>query len=178
MSLVEERPVAMSPPARPGRGVVTGFPRRWRRWWRYAVTSVVSTVVSEGVLLVLYGSRVADAAVAAVAATVAGTVPSYAMSRYWIWPDADRRGRGRQVAGYWVVAFVSLGISSLLTGAAAAVAPTGRVTRLVVVGAAYVGTYGLLWIAKFAVYERLLFRPVPPQESAAAPVGTGSAAVR
>ncbi len=134
----------------------------WRRWGRYAVTSGVATGVSEGVLLALYGAHVLSASAAAVVASIAATVPSYAMSRFWIWPEADRRRPGRQAAGYWVVGLVSLALSSLLTGVAAADAPSGRTAHLAVVGGAYVGTYGALWVLKFAVYQRFLFRPPAP----------------
>jgi putative flippase GtrA len=146
-----------------GRGLWPRLPRfgpAWRRWGRYAVTSVVATAASEGTLLVLYGEHVLDASAAAVVASVVGTAPSYLMSRFWIWPEADRRRPGPQAVGYWLVGLVSLGLSSLLTGVAAANAPTGRTAHLAVVAVAYFGTYGLLWILKFAVYQRFLFRPV------------------
>lgn len=133
--------------------------RNWRRWGRYAVTSVVATAVSEVTLLAVYGEHLLTASVAAVVASLAGTVPSYAMSRFWIWPEADRRRPGRQAAGFWLVGLVSLGVSSLLTGIAAANAPSGHAAHVAVAGVAYVGTYGALWLLKFVVYQRLLFRP-------------------
>lgn len=147
--------------------------RTRRRWTRYAVTSLVATAVSESMLLGIYGAHLLGASVAAVVASMTAAVPSYAMSRYWIWPEADRRRPGRQAAGFWVVGLVSLGVSSLLTGVAAANAPPGRVAHVVVVGAAYVGTYGALWLLKFALYQRLLFRPAPhaPRGGPASPPG-------
>lgn len=138
-----------------------GLLARTGRWGRYAVTSVVATALSEVTLLTVYGTHQLGASWAAVVASVAGTVPSYAMSRYWIWPEADRRRPGRQAMAFWVVALASLGLSSLFTGIAAADAPAGHLLRLVVVAAAYVGTYGALWVAKFVVYQRFLFRTAP-----------------
>lgn len=132
---------------------------RARRWWRYTVTSVVATVASETTLLVVYGFHLMAASWAAVVASLAGSIPSYAMSRYWIWPEADRRRPARQAIAYWVVALVSLGVSSLVTGLAAAMGPTAGAGRLWVVGLAYVGTYGGLWIVKFVVYQTFLFLP-------------------
>jgi putative flippase GtrA len=132
---------------------------RARRWWRYAVTSVVATAASETTLLLVYGLHLMAASWAAVVASLAGSIPSYAMSRYWIWPEADRRRPGRQAVAYWVVALVSLGLSSLVTGLAAANGPAAGAARLWVVGLAYIGTYGGLWILKFVVYQTLLFHP-------------------
>ena len=142
-----------------GPGWSTRATARGRRIGRYAATSVVATGVSEVTLVAVYGAHLLTASLAAVVASLAGVVPSYAMSRYWIWPEADRRRPGRQAVAFWVIALVSLGLSSLLTGMAAADGPSGRGAHLVVVGLAYVGTYGALWVGKFVVYQRFLFRP-------------------
>ncbi len=161
---VATRPSARRSPAWPlGLRAVSA---RWntdqiRQLRRYAVTSFVATAVSEGTLLVLYGTHALGASAAAVGAAMAGAVPSYAMSRFWIWPEADRRRAGRQATAFWVVALISLGLSSLATGVAAANAPGGRVWHMVVVALAYIGTYGTLWALKFLVYQRWLFRPPP-----------------
>jgi len=157
---------------------VLADPIRRRRLWRYVLTSAVATLVSETALLVLYGTGVLDAAVAAVVANLAGTLPSYLMSRYWIWPEADRRRVGRQVVLYWAVSVVSLVVSSTVTGVAADEAPAGRLAHLLVVAIAYVATYGVLWLAKFAVYQLVLFRPVPVAPQGAVDVGSASPAGR
>ena len=51
---------------------------------RYAATSGVAFAVSEATLLILYGLDLATATIAALIASLAGTVPSYLLSRYWI----------------------------------------------------------------------------------------------
>lgn len=132
----------------------------WRRVWRYTVTSVVATAVSEAtlVVVVVYASGHVDASGAAVVASLAGTIPSYVMSRYWIWPEADRDHIGRQAGAFFVISVVSLVVSSLLTRLAAAHAPLGHTAHVLVVAATYVGVYGLLRVAKFVLYQRALFR--------------------
>lgn len=139
------------------------------------MTSVVGTVVSESTLLIVYGAGWLGATAAAVVANLAGTVPSYAMSRYWIWPEADRSHAARQMVAYWAVSVVSLVISSAAVGVATAHAPEGKLAHLVVAGGSYVGIYAVMWLAKFVIYQRVLFRPawgvgVPQKESAS--VGT------
>jgi putative flippase GtrA len=129
-----------------------------RRWWRYGVTSVVATVVSETTLLVLYGSGFLTASVAAIVASLAGTVPSYAMSRHWIWPEADRRRPVRQAVAYWCISIASIAVASAATGWAAAHAPSGHVAHLTLVGKAYLVVYGALWVVKFVLYQTLLFK--------------------
>lgn len=145
--------MSAEPPAR------SAWAPRLRRLGRYAVTSVVATVISETTLLLLYGAGVLGGGSSAVVASLAGTVPSYLMSRYWIWPEADRRHVARQATAYWITALVSLVLSGLGTAAAARLAPPGHTAHMVVVGVCYVGIYGSLWLAKFVLYQGVLFRP-------------------
>ena len=168
-------PVPTPAPTPTGRSAVARLRSSWGRWGRYAVTSLVATGVSEAVLLAVYGGHLLGASAASVVASLAGMIPSYAMSRFWIWPEADRRHPGRQAAGFWVVGVASLVASSLMTGIAAALAPSGHTIHVAVVGVAYVGTYGALWILKFGVYQRFLFRPAAAAADAAASAGEGDA---
>ncbi|MGC1184580.1 MAG: GtrA family protein [Candidatus Dormiibacterota bacterium] len=125
---------------------------------RYAVTSGVATGVSEVTLLALYASGFLGASGSAIVANLAGSVPSYLLSRYWIWPDAERSGAARQMGLYWVTSAVSLVLSTAATSLAAAHSPAGHGVHVIVVGAAYIAAYAVLWVAKFLVYQRLIFR--------------------
>ncbi|MGH9103613.1 MAG: GtrA family protein [Acidimicrobiales bacterium] len=129
-----------------------------RQLARYTLASVVSTVVSEVTLIGLYGGGLLGAAWAAVAANLAGAVPSYLLSRYWIWSAADRARPGRQVALYLTTSIISLVASTAATSAAASWAPGPHDLRLAIVSFAYIATYGLLWVVKFGFYRRYLFR--------------------
>ena len=168
-------PVPTPAPTPTGRSAVARLRSSWGRWGRYAVTSLVATGVSEAVLLAVYGGHLLGASAASVVASLAGMIPSYAMSRFWIWPEADRRHPGRQAAGFWVVGIASLVASSLMTGIAADLAPSGHAIHVAVVGVAYVGTYGALWILKFGVYQRFLFRPAAAAADAASSARGGDA---
>ncbi len=139
---------------------------RWRRFWRYGITSGVATVVSELTLLGLYADHLFGASGSAILANLASSVPSYLMSRYWIWPEADRAGAARQMGLYWATSLASLVVSTAGTSLAAAHAPSGHLAHVVVVGVAYIGTYALLWVAKYVVYQKLIFRRRPVGEPA------------
>ena len=141
---------------------VERMPPQLRRWWRYGITSVVATAVSEAVLVVVYASGLLGASASAVVASLVGAVPSYVMSRYWIWAEADRAHFGRQASGFFVVSVLSLVISSVLTGVAANHAPRSHAAHVAVVATVYVGVYGLLWVVKFVLYQRVLFRSQRP----------------
>ncbi len=139
-----------------------------RRVARYAGTSVASTAVSEVLLLFLCGTQLTGAAPAAVIATVAGGMLSYILSRYWIWPEADRGHPGRQLVLYWTITVVGLLASTWATATVASHTTGTGAVRTGIVGAAYLATYVVLWAVKFGLYSKFLFRSRSVQSGAAA----------
>lgn len=131
---------------------------------RYGTTSAVAFAVSEATLLILYGSGVVDATVAALIANLVGTVPSYLMSRYWIWSEAPRTRVGRQVVLYWITSIACIAGTSFTTGAIANLAPSEHRFHLARVGAGFLVVSIVFWIAKFVTYQRFIF-PVAPAEA-------------
>jgi putative flippase GtrA len=139
---------------------------RVQKLLRYALTSGVATGISEVTLLALYASGFLGATGSAVVANLAGTVPSYLLSRYWIWPEADRSGAARQMGLYWFTSVVSLVFSTAGTSLAGAHAPAGHTAHVIMVGSAYIGTVAILWVAKFVVYQRFIFSRAAVTETA------------
>ena len=97
------------------RGLVAGR-QDHRRIFRYAATSLIALAVSEVCLVALDAETAMGATLAALLANFAGTAPSYLLSRYWIWSEADRRRPARQVVLYWTTSLVSMGISRIMYG--------------------------------------------------------------
>jgi len=124
---------------------------------RYAATSGVAFGVSELTLLVLYGYGVVSATVAALIANLAGTVPSYLMSRYWIWKEAARTRVVRQVILYWATSVSCIVLTSLATGAIATLAPAGHRFHLAVVAIGFPAVTLAFWLLKFVLYQRVIF---------------------
>lgn len=133
-----------------------------RRTWRYLATSIGGTAFSELVLVLLYASGALGASAAAAAAGMAGALPGYLLSRYWVWPGADRTRMARQVLSYWLITLATLAAATGVTAFASARAPSGRLARDVVVAAAYIGTYGALWVVKYALLHFIVFRAPEP----------------
>lgn len=123
---------------------------------RYGATSVIALGISEVALLVAAAFGI-TATLAAVIGNLAGIVPSYLMSRYWIWSEAARERAGRQVIQYWMTSLVSLMITSAVTGGIAAAAPSAGVEHLVAVGGGFLAINFVCWIAKYVVYQRFIF---------------------
>jgi len=141
---------------------------------RYATTSGVAFGMSEATLLILYGRGVVNATVAAVFANLAGTVPSYLMSRYWIWSDAPRTRAARQVALYWATSISCIALTSLSTGAIANLAPPGHRSHLAVVAVGFLVVMITFWFAKFVLYQRVIFQTTRPTHDSTTATQSGS----
>ncbi len=124
---------------------------------RYSATSLIALAVSESTLLVLYGTGVLNATVAALVGNLAGTVPSFLLSRYWIWRESPRDRTVRQIVLYWSTSIVCIALSSVATGEIARKAPKGLYPHLLVAGSGFVAMSFILWIAKYLVYQYVIF---------------------
>jgi putative flippase GtrA len=127
---------------------------------RYGSCSAISTVVSLGGLYLFYRVVGLGPGWANIIATTIATVPSYYLNRMWAWGRTGRSHFKREVVPFWIIAFVSLGISSLAVRYAAHEAHhlTHRkeFQTLLVLMANFV-TYGIMWVGKFTLFNRILF---------------------
>jgi len=133
--------------------------RRWRQLLRYGAVSVVATLTSQVVLAVLVTTRWASPGWANVAATAAGTVPSFELNRVWVWGRRGRRGTG-EVGAFWALSFAGLALSTLAVVVTARwTAHTGidGAARTVTLQLANLTAFGSLWVAQFVLLDRVLF---------------------
>lgn len=135
------------------------LPARWVKLFRYTVGSVVALVTSLVVFAVAYGLGAGNVP-ANVLAFVAGAIPNWVLNRSWAWERSGRVHVGREIVLYAVVSALSLAASSAATGWAGAVVPrvtSDHLLRVLLVAAAYLATYGVLFVAKYAIYELVVF---------------------
>jgi putative flippase GtrA len=130
-----------------------------RRLFRYATTSAISLGISEICLLALYSSRTFGVTTSALIATLAGTIPSYLLSRYWIWSEANRKRVGRQVVLYWATSLAAMLITSISTGLITKASPGGHREHVIIAGAGFLAMNVVLWVTKYLVYQKIIFRP-------------------
>jgi len=129
----------------------------FRRLAKYGATSAIALGVSELALVIVYANGIAGAALASLIANLTGTVPSYLLSRYWIWSDASRVRAGRQVALYWLTSLISMAVTSGAMEIVADLSPKGKRAHVIVVGVGFVFVSAFLWVAKYAVYHTVIF---------------------
>lgn len=135
---------------------------RWplaQRVFRYTAGSVVAVVASETAFAVCYAAG-AGPTLASVVAFVCGAAPNWALNRRWAWQRRGRLRIGREVVGYLAVSVVSLLAAIAVTSWTSRRVHTliqDHAARVALVAAAYLATYGILFVAKFVLYELVIF---------------------
>ena len=155
-------------------------PRR-RRWLpsrrliarlsQFAVGSIVSTIVSQATLNGMYLWGHTTAFEASATAFVAGAIPAFLINWHWTWA---RRGRPAMLTELLPYLLITLGggvaATTLTTLADKIINPllTSRGERSIVLTCAYLGSYGVFVLVKFALLDRLMARRRPAAVEAAA----------
>ena len=130
------------------------------RFFRYSVGSVVAVVTSEVTFVLCYGTGWLGTTAASVVAFLAGAVPNYVLNRSWAWERRGRLNVSREVFLYAVVSIVSLVSAAVVTGWVSrntTHVTGGHAGRTTLVAAAYLATYGVLFILKFVIFQRAVF---------------------
>lgn len=138
-----------------------------RRMFRYTMVSVISTLVSQGVLFALYGlAQLWTGVIDNIIANAVATVPSYYLNRSWAWGKAGRSHWMREVLPFWALSFAGMALS---IGTVSLAEHLGKelgmhhVGLTILVQGANLSAFGLLWVVKFLVFNRL-FQVEPPAE--------------
>jgi putative flippase GtrA len=134
---------------------------------RYTATSLICVVISTLILTTL-GILKWDAGWAAVTACAISTVPSYVLNRKWAWGRAGRGHFLKEITPFWVMAFIGLVFSSWAALLAQGFAKhhhyvKGGLTYSVLVDGAFIGAFGVLWLGKFLIINKVLFAPTEPE---------------
>lgn len=131
-----------------------------RKWVRYSMVSVVAVLCSQVILALTFGVLHWSARSANMTAVGLSAVPSYWLNRAWVWKKTDRSSMLREVVPFWAMAFIGLVFSTWAADFAATHASSlssSRGVQTVIVMAASLAAFGVLWIGKFVVLNRVLF---------------------
>lgn len=140
----------------------------WRRigakFARYTAGSVIAGVISQVTFVTLYGLELTGPQVASVCAFIAGAAPNYVMNRAWAWGRRGRAGLRTEVLPYVATILVTAALAAALTALVDRYVHlvTGvHAVQVVIVNAAFLGTYGVMFLVKFLLFERVVFRDRP-----------------
>jgi putative flippase GtrA len=132
------------------------------RFLRYAASSALATGVSAVVFALGYRWLGLGATGTSVTAFVSGALVNFTVNRLWAWDRHRVPGLGRDALSYSVVSLVTAGAA---TGSATITewyavrigASPGDRAGMVEIG--YFSTYLLLFVVKFVLLDRVVFRP-------------------
>jgi putative flippase GtrA len=127
--------------------------------FKYAGVSLISTIVSQVTLILVFGVfRLMSEVPANILANVLATIPSYYLNRRWVWGKAGKSHFWREVAPFWVLSFIGLAFSSLAVWVAGDFARSHGLSHAatsLLVNAANLLSFAILWIVKFVIYNKL-----------------------
>jgi putative flippase GtrA len=129
------------------------------RFIRYAVGSGLATALSAVTFALAY--RVLDLGprVATGAAFLAGALVNFVANRFWAWDRRSRLRLGRDALSYAALAVaVALSAGAVTSLVHALLRDADPDRRAVLVEASYFATYAVLFLVKFVVLDRVVFR--------------------
>jgi putative flippase GtrA len=132
-----------------------------KKIFRYSMVSVISTAVSFTVLFLVYGvSRLWTEVPSTVFANVVATFPSYWLNRSWAWGKSGRSHLMKEVVPFWAMSAV--GIAFSIVGATVARhlgTDHSHLVKTVLVLLANLVSFGIFWVAKLMLFNRLFHVP-------------------
>jgi putative flippase GtrA len=133
-------------------------------WARYSASSVIAGLISELAFVVCYWLGTAPL-VATVAAFVAGALPNYVLNRRWAWGRTGPADTRRELLPYAIIVIVTAAAAALTTTAAdhwIRARIESHTWQTILVSGVFLGTYGVMFILKFVLFDRFVFaRPAP-----------------
>ncbi|RKT86244.1 Putative flippase GtrA (transmembrane translocase of bactoprenol-linked glucose) [Saccharopolyspora antimicrobica] len=139
---------------------VTGAKRYWHLLSRFAAASVVATAISQLVFLLVYALGAAPVA-ATITAWLAGAIPNFTLNRR-TWGSTGRAGLRGEILRYAIISVTTALLAALATHNAETLAQTSfpdtRSAQVAVVWGAFLGTYAVMFVIKFFLVDRLVFR--------------------
>jgi putative flippase GtrA len=142
---------------------ITALPVRLRsgqgaKLVRYGAVSAFNVVLGQ---ILLFTTQVAldwPAVTANIFAVSVGAVPAYLLSRYWVWEKRGKNQIMKEVVPFWTLALIGFALSTMAVWYVDTrwnVGPLGvNLTNL--------AAFGVVWVAKFSILDRVLFRTEEP----------------
>lgn len=126
-----------------------------RKLFKYSMASAVGVGVGQPVLWLCFGWAGWSAVPANLASVSAGAVPNYLINRRWTWHQTGKNRLWGEVVPFWVMS--ALGMLASLWAVSYA---ERRWDTTLAVAIAQLSGFGLLWIAKFLVLDKIMWKIV------------------
>jgi putative flippase GtrA len=130
-----------------------------RKWVRYSMVSVISALTSVALITLTYGVlRLGSEVVCTFVSNVLAGIPNYFLNRRWVWKKGGRSHLWREVIPFWSLSIAGILFALFTASLAQHFSNTHHLqhlARTVVVVGANVAGFGVLWVLKFLVFNRL-----------------------
>lgn len=126
---------------------------------KYTTVSVISATTSLVVLTIVYGVlQLWSPVPSTLFANVVAGVPSYILNRRWVWGKSGRSHWWREILPFWVMSLTGIGFALFTANVAKNFANAHHlhhVARTMLVVGANISAFGILWLLKFLILNRL-----------------------
>ncbi len=129
---------------------------------RYSLVSVISVIVSQVVLF--FAQSFWSARTSNIVAVCVSAVPSYYLNRAWAWGKTGKSHVMKEIVPFWSLALLGLVFSTWAADYAESNAHHLTSSDLgvrLVVNLAALAAFGVLWIGKFFIFNKMLFKHHP-----------------
>ncbi|HYA45404.1 MAG TPA: GtrA family protein [Acidimicrobiales bacterium] len=149
-------------PARGGKNI--------HKFIRYSMVSGVAVVISGAVIVLCTWIAGLSGIAANTIGSIAATPASYELNRKWAWGLSGKSHLWKEVVPFWALTVLGFLASTGTTQLADSMAHSHHVTglsRSLAIWGASLLAWGVVWVVKFVVFNRLVF--VPRVSGATAP---------
>jgi putative flippase GtrA len=126
---------------------------------RYTLTSAITTAVSNGSILILYGFRIIPGVIwATLVGNVIGMLPAYQLNRRWTWGKSGRSKFRLEVAPFATMSILGIAFSQLGAWWAKDEVNSHHWHHLAntgLVAGANLVCFGVFWVLKLIVFNRI-----------------------
>jgi len=134
--------------------------RSVHKFIRYSMVSVVAVVISQATILLCTGVFGLSGILSNTLGAVASTPASYELNRKWAWGKRGKSHLWREVAPFWGFTLLGYLASTGTVQLADSMTRAHHVhgaPRIIAIMGASLFAYGLVWIVKFLVFNRIVF---------------------
>jgi putative flippase GtrA len=122
---------------------------------KYTSASFAGLISGQTVLFVLYGVLEWGAIPSNLVSVAIGAIPNYAINRYWTWHQTGKNRLWGEVVPFWTMSFLGMVISLFTVDYA-----DERWGTPLALALAQVAGFGVLWLAKFLILDKVMWRIV------------------
>jgi putative flippase GtrA len=130
-----------------------------RKIIRFTSVSVISTVVSNGVLFIVYGTKLIKNEIdATLFGNLVATLPSYNLNRRWTWGKSGKSHWRREILPFWIMSGLGIGFSAFGGAWAKDVVHSHHwhhlLNTMLLMGF-NLGSFAIFWVLKMMVFNRI-----------------------